>query len=90
MTIECEKLLSKNIFLPCATAEVWHLKVCIVINGEKSYPDLDVDWTPMSNSSELFHILQYIYSSLKFIDVIFYHIYRQTCTHTCIVLYSYR
>ena len=59
MTIECEKLLSKNIFIPCAAAEVWYLTVCIVIDGEKSYPDLHVDWTVPQCQSHLSYFIYY-------------------------------
>ena len=53
-------MLNRN-FLTCTKAEIWDLTFCIVVNGEKSRRDLDLDRTMpnlklvRSISSGLYH-----------------------------------
>ena len=73
-------MLNHNL-LTCAKAEIKDLTVCIVVNGEK-FQSHAVTLTligqcPMSNSSKLFHILQYVQVSSGL-----NHYFLSYCVHT--------
>ena len=82
-------MLNHN-FLACAKAEIWALKVYIVVNGEK-FQSHTVTLTlirqcPISNWSELFSYTT-VCSSFKSIEPLFFELSctqtdRQTDTHT--------
>ena len=74
-------MLNHN-FLTCATAKIWDLTFCIVVNGEK-FQSHAVTLTligqcPMSNLSELFSYTT-ICSSFKSIEPLFFEL---SCTQT--------
>ena len=68
--------------LTCAKAEIKDLTVCIVVNGEKCQSHAVtltlIGQCPMSNSSELFSLLQYVQVSSGFNQFLSYHVHTHT------------